>query len=282
MADKKSRIAPTSEDMPLGITAALRDERFLTSPAARPLRILAEYFEPRMRFHEHKVQDTIVFFGSARILSREDARQRLAEIEKAGGDVAQAQRLLDMSDYYEDARELARRLTKWSTSLTETDRRFVICTGGGPGIMEAANRGAFEAGGESIGLGIQLLFEQKPNAYITPALDMEFHYFFMRKFWFSYLAKAMVVMPGGFGTLDEMMEVITLIQTRKMRKQVPVVLFGKAFWDQVLNFQPMVDLGTISDEDRRLYFETDSVDEAFEYLTTRLLEWALAHPGGKL
>jgi len=282
MADKKSRIAPSSEDDPSGITAALRDEHFLTSPDGRPLRILAEYFGPRMRFRQHKVQDTVVFFGSARILSREDAQERLRRTEAEGGDVAQAQRLLDMSVYYEEARELARRLTEWSMSLTETDRRFVICTGGGPGIMEAANRGAFEAGGESIGLGIQLLFEQKPNAYITPALDMEFHYFFMRKFWFSYLAKAMVVMPGGFGTLDELMEIITLIQTRKMRKQVPVVLFGKEFWDQVLDFQPMVDLGTISDEDRNLYFETDSVDEAFEYLTTRLLEWALAHPGGKL
>jgi hypothetical protein len=235
-----------------------------------------------MRFHEAKVQDTIVFFGSARTLSREEAQANLKAVEAAGGDPSHAKRLVEMSDYYEEARELAHRLTKWSMSLTETDRRFVICTGGGPGIMEAANRGAAEAGGETIGLGIQLLFEQKPNPYITPELDLEFHYFFMRKFWFSYLAKAMVVMPGGFGTLDELMEIITLIQTRKMRKKVPVVLFGKEFWSKVLNFQPMVDYGTVSQEDLDLFCQTDSVDEAFDYVTTHLLEWALAHPGGKL
>jgi uncharacterized protein (TIGR00730 family) len=273
---------PTSVDAPLSITKALSDADFLTQHSARPLRILAEYFEPQFRFRKEKVQDTVVFFGSARIKSREEAEELVHSARHYDGDVAFAERQLAMSRYYEEARELARRLTEWSAGLTETDRRFVVCTGGGPGIMEAANRGAIEAGGKSIGLGIQLLFEQKPNEYITPELNLEFHYFFMRKFWFSYLAKAMVVMPGGFGTLDELMEIVTLIQTQKMRKKLPVVLFGKKFWDQVLDFQPMVDLGTISPEDRSLFLETDSVDEAFDYLTRHLLHWALAHPGGKL
>jgi uncharacterized protein (TIGR00730 family) len=274
-----------------GVKAYLK-ESFLNASDARPLRILAEYLEPKSRLSRNRIEDTIVFMGSARVISRkqaeeelrvaEDAQGELRAAEKSEGDLERARTRLAMSSYYEHARQLARRLTEWTKHLAHDDRSIVVCTGGGPGIMEAANRGAIEGGGESIGLGIQLLFEQKPNEYITPTLDFEFHYFFMRKFWFSYLAKAMVVMPGGFGTLDELMEIVTLIQTQKMRKKVPVVLFGKAFWDQVLNFQPMVDLGTISPEDRSLFLETDSVDEAFTYLTKHLLEWALAHPGGKL
>ncbi len=196
------------------------------------MRILAEYFEPQQRFDELRVRDTIVFFGSARILSREQA-QHYVDAEKARGKVsADAQKQLDLSRYYEETRELARRLTEWSKGLKGTDRRFVVCSGGGPGIMEAANRGASDARGQSIGLGISLPAEQHPNPYITRELSFEFHYFFMRKFWFSYLAKAMIVMPGGYGTLDEFMEVVTLVQTKKIRKPLPIVFFGKDYWDR--------------------------------------------------
>ena len=229
-----------------------------------------------------RVRDTIVFFGSARILSREQA-QHYVDAEKALGEVSEmARKQLELSRYYEDTRELARRLTEWSKGLKGTDRRFVVCSGGGPGIMEAANRGASDARGQSVGLGISLPAEQHPNPYITRELSFEFHYFFMRKFWFSYLAKAMIVMPGGFGTLDEFMEVITLIQTKKIHKPLPVVFFGKEFWDKILNFQPMIDYGTISPEDVKLFHYTDSVDDAFEYLTSQLTRHALQHPGGNL
>ena len=249
---------------------AYRNMEFINSAEARALRILAEYMEPESRFDEFKVRDTIVFFGSARILSR-DAAQSLVDKALAGeGDLAKAEKKLWMSRYYEDTRELAARLTRWSKSLEGTDRRFVVCSGGGPGIMEAANRGASEAKGENIGLNISLPFEQQDNPYITRRLAFEFHYFFMRKFWFSYLAKAMVVMPGGFGTLDEFMEVVTLVQTLKIKKKLPIVLFGTEYWDKVLHMEPMVDFGTISPEDLNLFYRTDSVDEAYAYLVREL------------
>jgi hypothetical protein len=243
---------------------------FLNSSHARTLRILAEYLEPESRFEELRIRDTIVIFGSARIPSREQAEKELAEAEVRGGDLDAARRRLEMSRYYEATRELAYRLTEWSKRLSGTDRRFVICSGGGPGIMEAANRGASEARGENIGLNISLPFEQNENPYITRRLAFEFHYFFMRKYWFSYLAKAFVIMPGGFGTLDEFMEIVTLIQTQKIRKKAAVVLFGKEFWGRVLDFGPMVDYGTISPEDLALFHQTDSVDDAFEYVTSWL------------
>ena len=249
---------------------AYKNQEFIGSPDARPLRILAEYLEPQTRFDEFKVRDTIVFFGSARIPSR-DAAQALVEKAKAGeGDLAKAEKKLWMSRYYEETRELAARLTKWSKSLEGTDRRFVVCSGGGPGIMEAANRGASEAKGENIGLNISLPFEQQDNPYITRRLAFEFHYFFMRKFWFSYLAKAMVVMPGGFGTLDEFMEVVTLVQTLKIKKKLPIVLYGTEYWDKVLKLEPMVEFGTISPEDVNLFHRSDSVEDAYQYLVKEL------------
>ena len=251
---------------------AYHNEEFMNSKAARSLRILAEYVEPEARFEEFHIKDTVVVFGSARILSNEVATERLEGARKSGGDVEKAERDLAMSVYYEAARELSRRLTEWSKQLESSDRRFVICSGGGPGIMEAANRGASEANGENIGLNISLPFEQNDNPYITRRLSLEFHYFFMRKFWFNYLAKAIVVMPGGFGTLDEFMETVTLIQTQKIKKNMPIVLFGKEFWDKVLHLQPMVDYGTISAGDLDLFYKTDSVDDAFEYLTKELMK----------
>ena len=251
---------------------AYNNEEFLNSTDARLLRIMAEYLEPETRFEEFRVRDTVVFFGSARLLPKDKAEKALAEAKASGEGVEKAEMGLQMSRYYEDTRELARRMTEWSKSLEETERRFVVCSGGGPGIMEAANRGASEAKGENIGLNISLPFEQNDNPYITRRLSLEFHYFFMRKFWFSYLAKAMIVMPGGFGTLDEFMEVVTLVQTLKIKKKLPIVLFGTEYWDAILNFEPMARFGTISPHDVDLFFRTDSVDEAYDFLTKELGE----------
>lgn len=255
---------------------------FLRSRSGRSLRILSEYAEPEARFARYNIADTIVFFGSARVKSRNDAEKLLAAARRDGGDVAAAERGLQMSVYYEAARTLAYRLTEWSKTLEGSTRRFVICTGGGPGIMEAANRGASEAAGMNIGLNIELPHEQSPNPYITRELTFDFHYFFMRKFWFTYLAKAMAVFPGGFGTMDELFENLTLVQTKKLRKRIPVVLFGTSFWDDVLNFDAMVEAGTISSDDLKLIFTTDSIDDAFDFLTAQLTHYALGEPGGKL
>ena len=249
---------------------------FLGSSEARTLRILAEYLEPEARFRDLKVRDTIVVFGSARIPSREVAEKEVEHARTHAGDVARAEQLLYMSKYYEATRELCARLTRWSKTLEGTERRFVICSGGGPGIMEAANRGASEARGENIGLNISLPFEQSGNPYITRRLAFEFHYFFMRKYWFAYLAKAIIVMPGGFGTLDEFAEIVTLIQTGKLHKKLPIVMFGREYWDAVLNVEPMVRFGTISPSDVELVYRTDSIDEAYEYVTTWLEENVLA------
>jgi len=251
---------------------AYKNQAFLNDRSARPLRILAEYLEPESRLRELDIRDTIVVFGSARIRSREDAERELEEARAQGDDTEQAEKRLKMSRYYEETRELSSRLTTWSKALEGTDRRFVICSGGGPGIMEAANRGASEASGENIGLNISLPFEQTDNPYITRRLSFEFHYFFMRKFWFSYLAKAFVIMPGGFGTLDEFFEIMTLIQTDKISPPPPIVLFGTEYWNSVLKLEPMVEYGTISRTDLDLWFRTDSVDEAYEYLTGKLAE----------
>ena len=258
---------------------AYENEGFLNSMDARPLRILSEYIEPETRFRELRVRDTVVFFGSARIVPRDVAESEVAAAERGEGSLEAARTRLAMSRYYEDTRELAYRLTEWSKNLPGTDRRFVVCSGGGPGIMEAANRGASEARGENVGLNISLPFEQLENPYITRRLAFEFHYFFMRKFWFTYLAKAMVIMPGGFGTLDEFMEMVTLVQTRKIRKPLPIVLYGTEYWDEVLNFEPMVRQGMISPEDLGLFFRTNSVEEAFEHLTRELGELVIKKPG---
>ena len=263
------------------ISKAYDNPSFLGSRAARPLRILAEYLHPDSVFENLRISDTIVFFGSARIASREDALSALDEIERTGGDAAKAERALELSRYYEDCRELARRLTEWSKLLEKKRRRFVVCTGGGPGIMEAANRGASEAKGLNVGLGISLPHEQHGNAWITRQLRFEFHYFFMRKFWFIYLAKALVAFPGGFGTLDEFFETVTMVQTGKLRKRLPIVLYGTPYWNDVLKLDALVRHGTIDAADLDLFHKTDSVDDAFEFITRELTEAALATPGGR-
>jgi uncharacterized protein (TIGR00730 family) len=257
-------------------------ESFLTSSDARPLRILAEYLEPRSRFDRYKIDDTIVFMGSARLVSRAQATAELDAAERGEGDLPRARERLTMSRYYEDARELARRLTEWSKELADEERRFVVCTGGGPGIMEAANRGASEAKGLNVGLTISIPLEEFDNRYVTRELSFHFHYFFMRKFWFAYLAKALLVFPGGFGTLDEMFEILTLRQTRKMRKHLAVILFGARYWDEVIDFDALVRHGTISRDDLKIFHRTDSVDEAFEIVTRHLVEHAMAEPGAIL
>ncbi len=269
-----------SDDRPWPVKA-YRNDDFLDSRDARPLRILSEYMEPEARFEELNISDTIVFFGSARLASRVEATAALEAARAHGGDVAAAERRLTMSRYYEDARELAGRLTEWSKNLTGRRRRFVVCTGGGPGVMEAANRGASEAMGMNIGLNITIPFEQSNNPFITRELAFEFHYFFMRKFWFVYLAKALVVFPGGFGTLDEFFEIMTLIQTRKLEKRMPIVLFGAQYWDDVVDFEAMVRHGTVDAEDLNLFFKTDSVEDALDHITEKLTETALADPGGR-
>jgi uncharacterized protein (TIGR00730 family) len=253
---------------------AYENESFLNSPDGRIFRIMSEYAEPLARFRHEQIQDTVVFFGSARTPSHEDANRHLHQL--APGATAavrkQAQSSLEMSHYYEDARRLAFLLSEWSVQIPARRRRFVVTTGGGPGIMEAANRGAQEAGAKTVGLNIHLPHEQYPNPYITPALNFEFHYFFMRKFWFAYLAKALVIFPGGFGTLDEFFEIITLAQTQKLAKKILVVMYGSKYWNKVLNLQAMVDAGTISPEDIDLYKMVDSPEEGFEYLRDGLTE----------
>jgi uncharacterized protein (TIGR00730 family) len=257
-------------------------ESFLTSSDARPLRVLAEYLEPRSRFDHYRIDDTIVFIGSARLPSRQVAEEELAAAERGEGDPEHARRRLAMSRYYEEASELARRLTEWSKQLEDEERRFVVCTGGGPGIMEAANRGASEAKGLNIGLTISLPVPEFDNRYVTRELSFHFHYFFMRKFWFAYLAKALLAFPGGFGTLDELFEILTLRQTHKMKKHLTIVLFGTAYWDEVIDFDALVRHGTIAPEDAKLFHRTDSVDEAYEIVTRELTQYALAERGAIL
>jgi uncharacterized protein (TIGR00730 family) len=257
---------------------AYHDLEFLESADARPIRLLAEYLEPARRFRLQNIQDTVVFFGSARVHSRQDAERALTQLQKKRGKksaeyatlLKRSRKAIKWSRYYEEARELACRLTEWSMSLEESRRRFVVASGGGPGIMEAANRGAFEAGGKSIGLNIRLPFEQGPNRYITKGLHFEFHYFFMRKFWFAYLAKALVIFPGGFGTLDEMFEILTLAQTRKLSKKLLVILYGSEYWNEVFDLRPLAEWGAINETDLDLLCRVDSADEAFTELKTFL------------
>src|SRR5580700_2053534 len=265
---------------------AYQNEPFLSSPDGRILRILAEYQEPLARFRREQIQDTVVFFGSARFHGHDAAAASLATIEKnlAGTPAAQlekdlkrAQAAVDMARYYEDARKLAHMLTEWSIQIPARRRRFVVTTGGGPGIMEAANLGAHEAGGKTIGLNIQLPFEQSPNQYITPALNFQFHYFFMRKFWFAYFAKALVIFPGGFGTMDELFEILTLAQTDKLAKKILVVIYGSEYWNRILNFQAFVDAGTIAPADLDQFRIVDSPEDAFEVLRDGLTTY---HLGG--
>jgi uncharacterized protein (TIGR00730 family) len=254
-------------------------EEFLVSDDARPIRILSEYLEPLRRFREEKIQDTVVFFGSSRVESRERAERALATLSATGRPqpsdrfdqgLTKSRRAVEWARYYEEARELARLLTVWSRSLPFENHRFVVTSGGGPGIMEAANRGAREAGGKTIGLNIRLPFEQGANPYITDGLHFEFHYFFMRKFWFAYLAKALVIFPGGFGTCDELFEILTLVQTDKLSKKIDVILYGNEYWDQVLDFQPMAEWDAITRDDLELLHRVDSPADAFERLRSQL------------
>ena len=258
---------------------AYQNEPVLNSPDGRILRILAEYSEPLSRFRREQIQDTVVFFGSARIHSEEDAGRMLAGLDPAASQYASQQKRalagVNMARYYEEARRLAYLLTQWSVQIPAKRHRFVVTTGGGPGIMEGANRGAIEAGGKSVGLNINLPFEQCPNPYISPSLNFEFHYFFMRKFWFAYLAKALVIFPGGFGTMDELFEILTLAQTQKLAKKILVVIYGSEYWKKVINLQEMVDTGVISPEDVDLLKLVDSPEEGFEVLRDGLTQYHL-------
>lgn len=267
MSTKHGDIAPLAYENP----------DFLNSPDGRILRIMSEYVEPLARFRREQIQDTVVFFGSARFLSSEDANKAmqalLPDAHESHRKLAGA--AIDMARYYEDARRMAFLLSEWAAQIPARRRRFVVTTGGGPGIMEAANRGAREAGSKTIGLNIRLPFEQYPNPYITPSLNFEFHYFFMRKFWFAYLAKALVIFPGGFGTLDELFEILTLAQTQKLAKKILVVIYGREYWDRLINFQTMIDAGAIAAPDLGLFKVVDSPEEGFEYLREGLTKYHL-------
>jgi uncharacterized protein (TIGR00730 family) len=265
---------------------AYQNEPFLNSPDGRILRMLSEYQEPLARFRREQIQDTVVFFGSARFQGRPQAEKILETVQnnhanvpadKLQEELKLAQATIDMARYYEDARRLAFLLTKWSVQIPARRRRFVVTTGGGPGIMEAANLGAHEAGGKTIGLNIQLPFEQSPNPYVTPSLNFQFHYFFMRKFWFAYLAKGLVIFPGGFGTMDELFEILTLAQTDKLAKKILVIIYGSEYWNKIINFQAFVEAGTVSAQDLDLFKIVDSPEEAFEFLREGLTQY---HLGG--
>jgi hypothetical protein len=287
---------------------AYENGAFLDSPDGRPLRIMAEYTEPMARFRRERIQDTVVFFGSARFRALDVANHELELLDNTGSAQAapeseqpakgdelgsegttelrrnRAEAAVEMARYYEDARTVARMVTEWAKALPGRRRRFVVTSGGGPGIMEAANRGAWEAGGKTIGLNIKLPFEQYPNPYITPELNFNFHYFFMRKYWFAYLAKALVVFPGGFGTLDEMFELLTLDQTQKLAKKITIVLYGSDYWKQVINMDMLVEKGAISPKDLELFQYADSPEEAFRILKDGLTKYHLdgvaAEPSG--
>ncbi len=280
-----------ADEPPIAHAAPLAYEntKFLNSPDGRILRILSEYVEPLARFRRERIQDTVVFFGSARFHSLSAAENALELLEKPGSrtpappeqqeHVRQARAAVEMARYYEEARKLAYLLTQWSQQIQSKRRRFVVTTGGGPGIMEAANIGARDAGGVTIGLNINLPYEQMPNPYISPELSFEFHYFFMRKLWFAYLAKALIVFPGGFGTFDELFEILTLAQTEKLAKKILVVMYGSEYWNRIINFQALADAGTISPNDLKLFKMVDSPEEGFEYLKENLTKYHL--PPGK-
>jgi uncharacterized protein (TIGR00730 family) len=279
---------------------AYENSEFLNSADGRLIRIVAEYMEPLARFRREQIQDTVVFFGSARFRGREEAGHALELLENTGStqaapsheqpakpleiaagqatdlQIKRAVAAVEMARYYEDARRLSGLLTSWAKTIPSRRARFVVTSGGGPGIMEAANRGAYEAGGKTMGLNIVLPFEQRPNPYVTPSLNFEFHYFFMRKLWFAYLAKALVVFPGGFGTLDEMFEILTLAQTHKLAKKITVVIYGSEYWKKVFNLEALVDTGSISPKDIELFQFADSPEQAFELLRKGLTENYLA------
>ena len=268
---------------------AYENKRFLDGPDARALRMLSEYLEPLARFRHEQIQDTVVFFGSARFQSRAAAEHELQILERADAGEADSpewkQRLqrartsLEMSRYYEDARRLAYLTAQWSLTIPSRRRRLVVTTGGGPGIMEAANQGAAAAGAKTVGFNIRMPYEQAPNPFISPELSFDFHYFFMRKLWFAYLAKALIVFPGGFGTFDELFEILTLAQTQKLAKRIVVVMYGREYWTKIINFEAMADLGVISPEDLDQFKLVDSPEEGFEYLKDNLTRYHISTPG---
>ena len=269
---------------PLHAPKAPHEDRiFMSSTPARPIRILAEYIHPLTQLKKEGIGDTIVMFGSARIESHESALTRYDRLKNAKTGRLSSQRLkqhraalrsaknaVEMSRYYEEARQLSHKLTSWSLSLGPRPRRFVVCSGGGPGIMEAANRGAYEAGGKSIGLSIELPHEQFANPYISPELSFNFHYFFMRKLWFAQIAKALIVFPGGFGTMDELWEMMTLSQTGKMGKHTLILIYGRKYWNDIMNLREMVRWGTIRQSEYDQLQYADTVDEAFELIRAGL------------
>lgn len=292
----KDKSMPQDQPQPLASAPlAYENADFLNHADGRIVRILAEYSEPLARFRHERIQDTVVFFGSARFRPLDDASRELELLENTGSQrpappeeqparasearsgkasalrLRRAEAAVEMARYYEDARRLAHLLTEWSMSLKSQRHRFVVTSGGGPGIMEAANRGAWEAGGKSIGLNIRLPFEQEPNRYITPSLNFEFHYFFMRKYWFAYLSKALVIFPGGFGTLDEMFEILTLSQTNKFAKKIGIVVYGSSYWNKVIDFDALVQKGAISPKDRQLFQFADTPEDAFTLLRDGLI-----------
>src|ERR1700721_2685616 len=280
---KIKKLKPEAMHAPL---APYKDPAFLDSTAARPIRILTEYLHPLVQLKKEGIGDTIVMFGSARIESRESALARLGKLKSRAAlkrvaaqraayrqPLRDARSALEMSRYYEQARELSRRITKWAMTLGERPRRFVVCSGGGPGIMEAANRGAMEAGGKSIGLSIELPHEQFANPYISPELSLNFHYFFMRKLWFAQIAKALIVFPGGFGTFDELFEMLTLLQTGKLPRNNLIIIYGRKYWNEVLNFRAMVRWGMISQSEYKMLQFADTVDEAFERIRSGLEQY---------
>jgi uncharacterized protein (TIGR00730 family) len=249
---------------------AYNNLKFLNSPDARTIRILSEYLEPFSRFHRHGVNSFIVFFGSARSGDLENTKREIVKTASLPEMEDSNWKKLRLAEYYEDAVLLAKKLTKWSMNRKTGKQSYVICSGGGPGMMEAANKGAHLASGKSVGLNISLPHEQVPNPYISEELQFDFHYFFIRKFWFAYFAKALVIFPGGFGTMDELMEVITLLQTEKIEKKLPVVIYGTEYWNEIIDFQALVRWGTIDESDMDLLYFSDSVDDAFNYLTHNL------------
>jgi uncharacterized protein (TIGR00730 family) len=246
------------------VTKAYDNRQFLHGRSARHLRVLAEFIEPEERLRKHNIENTIVFFGSAM------AVDNLAFKEQKLNKSVLPEKAIKISHAYEDCVELSKRLTEWSQEIEDPKKRFYICSGGGPGIMEAANKGASLAGGSSIGFNISIPFEQSANDYISPEFSFHFHYFFIRKFWFLYHAKALIGFPGGFGTMDEIFELLTLLQTKKVEKKIPVVLFDKKFWNEVINFKALQEYGVIGSAEMELFKLFDDVDEAFEYITTQL------------